>query len=150
MSSSVIVAQRPSFAARRFGSAQSFSPGTFTTILFNDKLLDTHSQYNPSTGLFTCTIPGVYQFNTSVRLSTASGSLGLSFLQLQRNSLQVRGQEIPNVTGGAIALTQSYLAQINVNDVIRIVGFASSSGNVLIDNIDNTLELAHFSGFKID
>lgn len=153
MSSSAIISQRANFAARRFNLNQVISSATSSRILFNNELIDTHNQYNESSGLFTCTIPGVYQFNTTVRFESSSSNLVLALIQFVKNSsLTIRGQENSNVNGTIYAVSQSYLSRMEVGETLEVstTCTTSNASNIIVNVVSDSFELAHFSGFKID
>ena len=56
--------------ASRAGSAQSITSGTSaTTVVFNSEAVDTNSEYNNSTGIFTAKVAGYYSYYAQVSWS---------------------------------------------------------------------------------
>lgn len=55
----------PAFSAGK-SATQSVSNSTFTKIVFDSEFFDTNSNYDASTGIFTPTVAGYYQFNCTI------------------------------------------------------------------------------------
>ncbi|NXU68421.1 C1QA protein, partial [Horornis vulcanius] len=69
---------RPAFSASRLSP-----PRTGTTVVFDRVITNQENSYNPQTGKFTCSIPGLYYFTFQV---VSSGNLCLS---ITKNGLRV-------------------------------------------------------------
>ncbi|XP_049740933.1 protein HP-25 homolog 2-like [Elephas maximus indicus] len=63
-------------------------PVPFQPIVFAEALYNPQNHFNLSTGIFTCTIPGVYNFGFDIELFQGSVNVGL-----MRNSIEIRDKQ---------------------------------------------------------
>jgi hypothetical protein len=76
----------PVFRAYRASSNQSISSVTTTTIILNATEYDSNSDFNTSTGVYTPSVAGYYQFNGMVALSPDGSETGGFIAILYKNS----------------------------------------------------------------
>ena len=141
------------FHARRITTAQSIANNTLTTIVFNGEVTDTHDQYNNATGIFTCSIPGFYNFNTNIRLVASGTTITSCALMFLRNgTLEIRGNEFSaGLAATIVSLSMSYAALLAVNDTVavRVRSTTANSSATTIDAQVTALEPGHFSGMRV-
>jgi hypothetical protein len=121
-------------------AAQSIANNTVATVLFEDKLYDTHQSYNTSTGVFTAPISGYYNLSTFV---TFGGTTGWAIseqvqLRVQVNSvLKLQYVYQYPATSASSIVTPMYIAgcfNMNKGDTILIEVFQNSGASLAIDS----------------
>jgi hypothetical protein len=141
------------FHARRITTAQSLANNTLTTVIFNGEVTDTHGQYNNATGIFTCSIPGFYNFNTNIRLVASGTTITSCALMFLRNgTLEIRGNEFSaGLAATVVSLSMSYAALLAANDTVavRVRTNTANSSATTIDAQVTALEPGHFSGMRV-
>lgn len=99
----------PAFSASRLSP-----PRTGTTVVFDKVITNQENSYNPQTGKFTCSIPGLYYFTFQV---VSSGDLCLS---IAKNGLGVasfcdnNSQGILQVNSGSTVLSLALGDQVSL------------------------------------
>lgn len=63
-------------------------PGPSQPIVFQEVLYNHQGHFNPATGVFTCSVPGVYQFGFDIELFQSAVKVGLI-----RNGTQIRDKQ---------------------------------------------------------
>ena len=89
----------PAFSAYRSGSVQTFSPTTWTKLLFNSEYLDTNNCYDTSNNRFTPNVAGYYLF-TLTPLISASSSFIEVYLQFYKNGSGTNQYALWSLTSG--------------------------------------------------
>jgi hypothetical protein len=121
-------------------ASQSASNNTDTTVLFNSFVFDTNTFYTASTGKFQPTIPGFYQFNTS--LSLVASGISLASCQIRLNNSAVATHTIGVTYNAQPYLSNSALIQLNgSSDYVTVVGYITGSSGWLVGG--------SFSGFLV-
>ena len=127
-------------------SGQAMTANAFTRIVFNTKEFDTTaSSFNTSTGTFTPTIAGYYQFSASAQFLSVTGYTTLAFY---KNGSNVRQGTYPNVTAGqSNGSTVSSLIYCNGStDYIEVYGYHTNATNV---NLSTSANSVWFTGAMI-
>ncbi|NWU40342.1 C1QA protein, partial [Hylia prasina] len=106
----VVEHPRPAFSASRLSP-----PRTGTTVVFDRVITNQENSYNPQTGKFTCSIPGLYYFTFQV---VSSGDLCLS---ITKNGVRVvsfcdnNSQGILQVNSGSSVLSLAVGDQVSLS-----------------------------------
>jgi len=122
-------------------------PGSPATFIFNTEVIDTDNQYNPTTGEFTCSHPGIYQINCSVG-PTATAAAALFYLSLFVNGTEVnRLMHLPCSASETPLLIGNQTIRLNNADVvtIRAAGYANMTCNPFA--IVNWLNIQRIGGY---
>ena len=117
----------PAFSAS-MSTTQTLSNGTYTLLNFDTKTgginFDTNSNFNTTTYLFTPTVAGYYQVNSSVFFNTGGGQV---YLLLYKNASIFASIYFPNnVSAGAIAAVSGLIYCNGSTDTISVYAFQSS------------------------
>ena len=125
----------PIAIASRTGSTQALPDATFTVVLFNTELVDTHSFYDPATGKFQPNIAGYYQVNWRLSINATGGNAINTVSVLRKNGVDYRqGTQLVNTsnltsflgsTGSCIVLlngTTDYLEVLAYSDNVSGAG----------------------------
>ena len=99
-------------------------PGTNTTVVYDDQIVDDRNEYDPTTGEFTCANPGTYQVEAQIEWpSTIPEETGL-FVEIHVNgSPDIRNyQEVEraNSAGPTQGISKT-IRGLSAGDVITIV-----------------------------
>ena len=123
----------PAFSAYN-GSNITCTTGTSTKIIFDTERFDTANCYNSSTGRFTPTVPGYYQFNAAVYSGDAPGT---SFIKIQKNgSDYTRGAQ---VAGANYQFTLSVMMYLNgTTDYVECYFDNNKGSTITINNYSFT------------
>ncbi|MBN3296929.1 PERE peroxidase, partial [Amia calva] len=92
-------------------------------IVFRETIYNGQNHYDNQTGVFTCVLPGVYEFNFSCRLYRNLGNI-----ELKKNGVNV-GHSISSYSGGYISATGSSMVPLEQGDQVWLQ--SSSGGNTL-------------------
>lgn len=128
------------FSAYR-SSSYTVGPGP---VLFNTKNFDTSSNYDVTTGHFTATIAGFYQFNASLEYNTNAAPQDPNLNIWLNGTTQLMNQHFVNMYNGAStsALSASVFVQLAANDYVYVSGTAGYSVAI-------TGQCNSFSGFLV-
>lgn len=134
----------------RMAVSQSVTASTLTTAVFDGELFDTRNQYNNSTGIFTCSVPGYWQFNSCLRMSSTT-AITNAILQITHNSTGYRTQQTidPSSTCTTFGLSASIILQLAASDTVQIQGFAATSGTLTFAIVGGGLFASVFSGYLV-
>jgi hypothetical protein len=122
----------PAFSAS-MSATQTLSHGTYNLINFDTKTggtnFDTNSNFNTTTHLFTPTVAGYYQVNSSVFFNAGGGQV---YLILYKNaSIGFASIYFPNnVAAGAIAAVSGLIYCNGSTDNISVYAFQSSGASM--------------------
>ena len=120
--------------ATKTGPDSNILSNTQTVVVFNTEEEDSSGAYNNSTGVFTAVVPGTYQVNWRVSLSstTAVGASALSILRKNGTDYR-RGSQLTstgiNVFGSAGSASVSLLSGDTL-DITGLITFGSGLGEV--------------------
>jgi hypothetical protein len=113
--------------------------GTVYTVIFGAEVFDTQNEFNTSTGIFTATKAGKYQFSVGV---TLSGMAGATFAQI-RLVTTARSYDLGTVGSGAVSsavlnLSSAALADMQAGHTAKITvevnGIGADSADILQNN----------------
>lgn len=115
----------------RLVTAQTIPNATLTTVIFGDEVMDGRNQYNPATGVFTCSLSGYWQFNTYLRIASTA-ALTNALVQITHNTMGYRGQQVIDSAASATTygLSMGIVIPLVVGDTIHVQGFAVSTGQI--------------------
>ena len=132
----VTISAQPAFGARVNGTISGFNPSSFTTVVvFNLEFeTDRNGDYNPSTGLFTAPVDGLYWFNASVY---SNYTFSQSWLVLNNSRASFNDF---SVSGSANAVFCSiFYIELDANDTVGFHPYKGGETSVLIyDNNNHT------------
>jgi hypothetical protein len=110
-------------ASYETNAGQSLTTTTITTILYEDKIFDTHNSYNVSTGEYTVPISGIYRMDmrclVDASASWTAGERAEGFIYVN-GTLEAQDYNELNVTGTVTPQPNRvfYVASLNKGDVV--------------------------------
>jgi hypothetical protein len=113
--------------------ANTSSTGAFTaatTLVYTNELLDTHSAYDTSTGIFTCPVAGYYDISGSVFSTSVAWTVGntLSAAIVVNGTAIATGYVFPPTGSQSIcAAVHLNAVQLAAGDTVKIQGASSVS-----------------------
>lgn len=123
-------------------SSQAFSTTTPTTVIFNNEVTDTSNQYEPSTGVMTCSVAGTYLVNVRVGPTANSSAAYLYYLGLFKNGTEVqRLSHQPTVAGDTPLLIGTSYVDLTVGDTLDIRLSTWAGGTLNSFAIVNSLQI---------
>lgn len=134
----------------RMTASQSVTSGTLTTAIFDGEVFDTRNQYNNTTGVFTCSVPGYWQFNAFLRI-TSSAPITNGLLQLTHNTTGYRTQQTidSSSTATTYGFSTSTVILLAANDTVQVQGQATTTGTMSFAFIGSGIFTSALSGFLI-
>ena len=117
---------RPMFIA-------SFSSGTIgpgNVMVWNNEWIDTASNYNPSTGIFTASVAGQYAFGFNILLPNAGA--GEFRFEFYKNNALHNGIIQQKIAGAWQTIEGVCLITLAVNDTVKI-NYTTGTGNAYMD-----------------
>jgi hypothetical protein len=136
-------------------SAQTISPATKTTILYDDVKLDTDSNYNSTTGKYTISSDGIYRIGASVNLKKNNVLIdALAYLNINSEAPQRNRFDYDASTGTSssfMAVNIDYVADLKQGDEVSISAYGRTTDDSdleLIGGIDagNVFNIIKVSG----
>jgi hypothetical protein len=131
--------------AARYNSNSGQAVTTSTTIVYEDRISDTHNAYNTSTGVYTVPVSGFYAINASFALDTESWVAGTSIT----SDIEVNGTVVKSLflrVQASVSTTMSLNASdsiyLNKGDQVEIVSTSPISTNTLSTNNLNVFSIA--------
>jgi hypothetical protein len=127
----------PFSSAYRATTAQALTSATLTPVLFNAEDVDTLSNFNTSTGQFTCSVAGLYLVSWVVFLQSSAGVGSTAYSAPTKNGPAYRrGVQFSKTAGdiSALGTCGSLVMQLAPGDVLGVSAelvFASGTGSVL-------------------
>jgi len=117
----------PIVNANRSADQTGISAGTFTKVLFNNEVTDTHNFFDASINYrFQPTIAGYYIINTAVSITTTAGTRFITSLFKNLNEY-IRLLDVVT-TADAMRIPVSSIIQLNgSSDFIEIYGYADTT-----------------------
>ena len=146
-------ANTPAFSARKTGSAQSLSNGSYTKITFNTEDFDTDNAYASDKFTVPSGKAGKYVFNASVMFENDSASAThYAITSFYKNGSQLSENQIDfrnNYGGYGNALSHSLVVDLAVSDYIEVYGaMGKQSGNITA-NYHSSRFRTFFQGYKL-
>jgi hypothetical protein len=149
--------QHSRFLARRTLSNQSLTKASVNTAIFNTETYDTDSQYSSTTGIFSCTKPGIWLFSygTSVVFDSTGGTTYTfhdTYLNYNNSSIIYQGDRtLQNWTstplsGASFASTGSVIVQLSNADTMQVSVYPDLNGTASAAALGQT---SHFSGIRL-
>ena len=125
-------------------TAQSIaSSSTTQVVVFNTMVVDSHSAFNSSTGVFTAPYTKTYLITSTISFSAnASGRRGI-FLGKNGSYVQ-NGSIVPNAGGGAgTNINSSFLVSLTSGDTIDIRAYQESGSTLTLQasSVDNWISI---------
>jgi hypothetical protein len=115
-------------------TGQTTTSGTIANVLYNGKLYDTASCFNTTTGVFTPTVAGYYQFNWTAGANTYATSSGIVFSSLYKNNLEyARGARLVANVGGMISSGSAMCYLNGSTDYVQIKFDQASGSNAILE-----------------
>ena len=111
----------PRFSARMQGSGMSSNSQSWTTMVFDNTLVNNGSCYNTSTGEFTAPIAGDYWFSTHVAQASSSPTYGM-LKWLKNGSTNFTGNKCYSTTYDSW-MSLSIILTLAVNDTLVVQSY---------------------------
>lgn len=111
-------------------AALSIANNTQTTVVFEDKIFDTHNAMNTSTGEYTIPQSGIYKIAANCRWSSISG-MTRTFITVHVNGTEVKRGIDENAT---FTPQVSTLLEVNKGDLITVQMYQITGGNLALDS----------------
>ena len=123
-------------AAGFIASTQSIPTATFTNVIWNSGVVDTHGTLNQSTGVYTVPVSGWYQISGALIWSLVSWSSSVSqYAQLYIDGSNFKSLSATTVTTTAsqnLTNNYSYLGYFKAGQTIAIAAYQNSGGAVTL------------------
>ena len=134
--------------AATYTSSSTTINNTTPTIIFTSKKFDTHSSYNTSTGEYTISVPGTYNFSGYIETNGVSWTAGDSIrVELYKNGSQysrIGGVQQEVTISDGLRLSFGGLVDVISGDIITIRVFSSRSVN--LSGANNSFSVNRLSG----
>ena len=134
-----VVGKGPCFLANRITSSISVASGP-TALPYNNKTFDTNNNYNTSTGTFTASIAGYYNFSASCYFTELTAPVHLSFL---KNGTIAANGNFNAMVGTVSIVALNALLYLGVNDTVFTAFYGSGA------TLQAQPENSRFSGFLV-
>jgi len=143
----VLTPARPSFFAHRRGQGnQSLSSNTNTLVQFNQLDHNIGSHFDTSTYKFTCPVSGVYHFDMSLYIYSASQSEARFYIndasKYRFASVKLGAERNPLSAGGGVTV------QLSANDTVSVYAMAIGSSLAVYDGSASE-SASMFSGYLV-
>ena len=143
----VLTPAKPSFFAHRRGQGtQSLSNNTFTLVQLNQVDHNIGNYFNTSTYKFTCPVSGVYHFDTSLYIYSASQAEVRFYIndasKYRFASVKLGAERNPLSAGGGVTI------QLSANDTVSVYAMAIGSSLAVYDG-SGSESASMFSGFLV-
>ncbi len=127
---------RTAFRASRT-SNQTIASLTLVTVLFATEIFDDRGEYDPSTGIWTCQVKGLYQFQSQVKLTLEPGKtvyLGC-ILTVGGTASTYSNSEYTNPGGSSVPVTifTSDIISCDQGNTVKVQVYHQNSGATAID-----------------
>ncbi|MHB1098436.1 MAG: C1q-like domain-containing protein [Burkholderiales bacterium] len=128
-------------------TGQSISASTTTTVLFQTKDFDNLSEYNATTGVFTASESGVYEFGVQV-IGTQDSAAATWNLSLSKNGsttylIDYNGREVSGING-IWTRKGSRILKLSAGDTVSTLFTVS-----VADTLNNTADNTYFWGKRV-
>lgn len=133
--------------AMRAGAASGNTTTSQATLVFANKLVDTHGAYNNSTGVYTCPVSGIYEVKATLASSNNISSSQYMAIIIIKNGSNIK----QNYLFGSGVSQNHYnnvhdLVSCNAGDLLRIDSVASVSMVNNNSNVTDTFSVQRISG----
>jgi len=146
----------PAFLVSRSGSNQQINDETYTTVAFNNVLLDTDSGYSTSTYKYTIPTTGKYYIFYSIYGYSPSNTDGLErfYVRLFKNSdvqLAQSYYDQRNNPGYIYSNQMSHIESLSANDTIYVQAFIDVTNGVADPEIggSSTRAITSFGAYRL-
>ena len=135
-------------------SNQSISSSTFTTVQFDDEILDSDGKYNTSTYRFTPGVAGTYFFYTRLRSDTGADNNQINSAVLRKNDTIIERSYVNTGSGAKTDNETSTLSAIvpsvSTTDYFDMqIYITDTSGNPTITGQGSGVHYTTFGGYRI-
>lgn len=138
---------RPAVEANRITTTQTLAHNATTTLIFNNKLLDTNTIYNNATGEVTITVPGRYLVCAGIFVDNICNVLSLGVFLNGTEVFRLSDQR--NLADQFFLASGSYIVNCAVNDILTIRLFQTNTG-AAARALQTTLNLSKFSLVRLN
>jgi len=147
----VMYGKIPCFYATRTSTTAQTTAGT---IIFNTEEVDNTSNYDPTTGVFTAPITGIYEFDFSILsniITTTAGSVAsFAFFKNESTRVSVQHYTIHNaavtVNLQYVQVAGSVIVSLNATDTIRVKLVTAAGGAGVLGASNGPVPHSSFSG----
>lgn len=123
---------------------------SMTTVIFEDRVFDTHNAYNTSTGIYSVPVSGKYNLNSMVSIITtfASGTDEFDLALYKNGSQFLRLQNIVYITSnGARTRAGTILLDCVKGDTLEVrASTPTGAKNLTATGVDNVINIFKISG----
>ena len=146
-------ANTPVFSARKTGSAQSLSDGSYVKITFNTVDIDTDSAYSSDRFTVPSGQAGKYLFNASIMFENDTHSATqYAITAFYKNGSQVTENQLDfrnNYGGYGNNLAHSFIIDLAASDYIEVYGAMGKQSGTITANYHATKVRTFFQGCKL-
>ena len=123
----------------RYRSNSGQSVATNTTVVFEDRIHDTHNAYNTSNGIYTVPVSGTYQISASIATNSVSWSTGQFFNIVVDSNGSTQSNAYKRIQASftsGMSVSNSTAIKLSKGDQIEIVSSASRGSTPLTTQSD--------------
>jgi hypothetical protein len=133
-------------AAIGLSANQTISTATFTKILLNSVVLDTHGAWDSGSSKYTVTVPGIYEFSSNVTWGTTATGYRTSILYKNGSRfLDLSSIDNPSATNSPTAAGKSPPIPALAGDFFELYVYQTSGGGLnVLGTAGTTLQTTNF------